>query len=87
MNIIAICCAVCAAVTAVSDVWAIVFFMPAIVAITEAIACAKQTAFLIRRTRFQVSWKVITGLAAIVSVSPAIDCDTCTTFCVLSTKV
>ena len=70
--------------TAVSDFWTIVSFTPGIVAITETMFCAKQTALLIRRKRFQVSWKIVTGLSTIVSGSPAIDSDTCRTVCVLS---
>jgi hypothetical protein len=52
---IAIYRAVCGTVTAVSDVWSVVFFKPATVRIAETIVCVKQTAFLIRRTRFQAN--------------------------------
>jgi hypothetical protein len=73
-----------AVVTAVSDVWTMVFFTSAIVAIMETMLYAKQKTFLIRRTRFLVNWRIVTDLATIVSVSPAIASDTCATFCVLS---
>ena len=87
MNITAICRAVCAAVTAVSNVWTMVFFAHAIVANTVTMVCANHTAFLIRQTIFQVVQKIVTGFATMVCVSLAIVSDTWTAVCVVSTAV